>query len=44
LLRRRQTGHEERAISARQQSMKETTPLDERITQMLTEARMVLPC
>jgi len=43
LLRRLQTGHEERAISARQQSMKETTPLDERITQMLTEARVVLP-
>ena len=42
-LRRLQTGHKERAISARQQTVMETTPLDERITQMLTEARVVLP-
>jgi hypothetical protein len=42
-LRRRQTGHKERAISARQQIMTEDTSLDERITQMLTEARVVLP-
>jgi hypothetical protein len=42
-LRRLQTGHKERAISARQQTMTENTPLDERITQMLTEARVVLP-
>jgi hypothetical protein len=40
---RRQTGHKERAISARQQTMTEDTFLDERITQMLTEARVVLP-
>ena len=38
---RLQTGHKERAISARQQTMSENTPLDERITQMLTEARVV---
>ena len=42
-LRRLQTGHKERAISARRQTMPEKTPLDERITQMLTEARVVLP-
>jgi hypothetical protein len=42
-LRRLQTGHKERAISARQQTMMENTSLDERITQMLTEARVVLP-
>src|SRR6267143_884826 len=42
-LRRLQTGHKARAISARQQTVMETTPLDERITQMLTEARVVLP-
>jgi hypothetical protein len=42
-LRRLQTGHKEGAISARQQTVMETTPLDERITQMLTEARVVLP-
>jgi Family of unknown function (DUF6328) len=42
-LRRLQTGHKERAISARQQTVMETTPLDEHITQMLTEARVVLP-
>jgi Family of unknown function (DUF6328) len=42
-LRRLQTGHKERVISARQQTVMETTPLDERITQMLTEARVVLP-
>ena len=42
-LRRLQTGHKERAISACQQTMTENTSLDERITQMLTEARVVLP-
>jgi hypothetical protein len=42
-LRRRQTGHKERAISASQQTMTETPSLDERITQMLPEARIVLP-
>ena len=42
-LRRLQTGQKERAISARQEAVMETTPLDERITQMLTEARVVLP-
>jgi hypothetical protein len=42
-LRRQQTGHKERAISARQRTMWENTSLDDRITQMLTEARVVLP-
>jgi hypothetical protein len=37
-LRRLQTGHQEQAISARQQTMMENTLLDHRITQMLTEA------
>src|SRR5438552_14638875 len=43
LLRRLQTGHEERAVSARQRTMMENTSLHQRITQMLTEARVVLP-
>jgi hypothetical protein len=42
-LRRLQTGDQERAISVREQTMSETTPLDQRIAQMLTEARVVLP-
>ena len=42
-LRRLRTGHKERAITARQQTMTEDTSLDQRITQMLTEARVVLP-
>jgi Family of unknown function (DUF6328) len=42
-LRRLRTGHRERAITARQQTMKEDPSLPERITQMLTEARVVLP-
>jgi hypothetical protein len=42
-VRQRQTGHKERAISVRQQTMKEDTSLNDRITQMLTEARVVLP-
>lgn len=42
-LRRKRTGHKERAISARQQAMTENTSLDQRISQMLTEARVVLP-
>jgi Family of unknown function (DUF6328) len=42
-LRRLHTGHRERAISARQQTMTENASLDQRITQMLTEARVVLP-
>jgi hypothetical protein len=42
-LRRWQTGHRERATSARQQTMPQDTSLDQRITQMLTEARIVLP-
>jgi Family of unknown function (DUF6328) len=41
--RRWQTGYKERALSARQPTMTERTPLDQRITQMLTEARVVLP-
>jgi Family of unknown function (DUF6328) len=42
-LRSRQTGHEERAKTAREKSMKQETSLEQRITQMLTEARVVLP-
>ena len=42
-IRRLQTGHQERATSARQQTMTENASLDQRITQMLTEARVVLP-
>jgi len=42
-LRLLRTGHRERAITAHQQTMTENTPLNERITQMLTEARVVLP-
>ena len=42
-LRRLRTGHRERVITARQQTMKEDPSLPERITQMLTEARVVLP-
>jgi hypothetical protein len=42
-LRRRHAGQRERAISARQTTMIEDTPLDQRITQMLTEARVALP-
>jgi hypothetical protein len=42
-LRRLQTGHKERATSTRQQTMMENTPLNDRIAQMLTEARVVLP-
>ena len=38
-----ETGHRERAISARQQTMTESTPLDQQIVQMLTEARVILP-
>ena len=42
-LQRLRTGHQERAITAHQQTMIENTSLNERITQMLTEARVVLP-
>jgi hypothetical protein len=42
-LRRRHTGHRERAVSARQRPMIEDTPLDQRIIQMLTEARVIIP-
>jgi hypothetical protein len=42
-LRRRQAGDRERAINARQKNMTEETPLDQRINQMLTEARVILP-
>jgi Family of unknown function (DUF6328) len=42
-LRLLRTGHRERAITAHQQTMTENTSLNERITQMLTEARVVLP-
>jgi Family of unknown function (DUF6328) len=42
-IRRLHTGHRERAMSARQQTMTENASLDQRITQMLTEARVVLP-
>ena len=42
-IRRRQTGDRERAISARQLNIVESTSLDQRITQLLTEARVVLP-
>jgi hypothetical protein len=42
-LRRLKVGHKERAITARHQTMTEIPPLDERISQMLTEARIVLP-
>jgi Family of unknown function (DUF6328) len=42
-LRSRETGHKERAKTAREQSMKQETSLEQRITQMLTEARVILP-
>jgi hypothetical protein len=42
-LRRQHIGHEERGVSTRQQTMVENTSLDQRIDQMLTEARVVLP-
>ncbi len=42
-LRRLRTGHKERATTANQQTMTENTSLNERITQILTEARVVLP-
>jgi hypothetical protein len=42
-IRRLYTGHQERAKSARQQTMTENVSLDQRISQMLTEARVVLP-
>jgi hypothetical protein len=42
-LRRRQAGHEERARTARQIDMSEETSLHQRINQMLTEARVILP-
>jgi hypothetical protein len=42
-LRRLRTGQRERAITAHQQTVMEDTSLNERITQMLTEARVVLP-
>jgi hypothetical protein len=42
-LRRLRTGHKERATTAHQQTMMENTSLNERINQMLTEARVVLP-
>jgi hypothetical protein len=42
-LRRLRTGQKERATTARQQTMTENPPLDQRIDQMLTEARVVLP-
>jgi hypothetical protein len=42
-LRRQQTGHAERATTACEQSMTQQTSLEQRITQMLTEARVVLP-
>lgn len=42
-LRRRHVGERERAIFARQKTMHEDTPLDQRIIQMLTEARVILP-
>jgi hypothetical protein len=42
-LRRLRTGHKERAMTARQQTMKEDPSLSQRIDQMLTEARVVLP-
>ena len=42
-IRRLHTGVEERATSARRRAMTENTSLDQRITQMLSEARVVLP-
>jgi hypothetical protein len=42
-LRRLRTGHKERATTAHQQTMMENASLNQRITQMLTEARVVLP-
>jgi hypothetical protein len=42
-LRRRHAGHEERARTARQIDMSEETSLHQRINQMLTEARVILP-
>jgi hypothetical protein len=42
-LRRQQTGHKERAIFRPSANYVGKHPLDERITQMLTEARVVLP-
>ena len=42
LLRKRRTGHRERAMSDREEEG-ETTPLDPKIEQMLTETRVLLP-
>jgi len=42
-LRRLRTGHKERATTAYQRTVMENTSLNERIAQMLTEARVVLP-
>jgi hypothetical protein len=42
-LRRLQTGQKERAMSVHEQAMTENTSLDQRINQMLIEARVVLP-
>jgi Family of unknown function (DUF6328) len=39
----RRTGYREQALTARQQTMEQDPSLDRRITQMLTEARDVLP-
>jgi uncharacterized protein DUF6328 len=42
-VRRLRAAHKERATTAHQRTMTENTSLNERITQMLTEARVVLP-
>src|SRR3954465_652579 len=42
LLRKRRTGQKERAMSDREEE-RETTPLDQKIEQMLTETRVLLP-
>ena len=42
-LRRRRIGQKERAMSAQQRDLVETLPLHEKINQMLTEARVILP-
>lgn len=42
-LRSRQTGRKEREMTIREQSVTQPTSLEQRITQMLTEARIVLP-
>src|SRR3954468_8514796 len=42
LLRKRRTGHTERAMSDREEE-REATPLDQKIEQMLTETRVLLP-